>query len=81
MKPRTVLERIRYVKRCPNPAKLTVTGCLKIEAVCLIGGTKLASLLRLRVKSYRFPAPLAFDLPPFDLPFVVANAGFNLPVW
>ena len=30
---------------------LTVTGCLKIEAVCRIGGTKLASALNPRARS------------------------------
>ena len=57
---------------------LTVTGCLKIEAVCLIGGTKLASALSPRARSYelesvpaRFdPPPCALELDPWGLPLV-----------
>ena len=60
--------------------ELTVTGCLKIEAVCLIGGTRFASFLKLLVKSYCLLAAWPFDFdfppPPFedDFPFVVAKA-------
>ena len=44
---------------------LTVTGCLKIEAVCLIGGTKLASALSPRARSYELESvPALFDPPP-----------------
>merc|ERR1739848_307307 len=39
----------------------TVTGCLKMDAVCRIGGTKFASFLKLFVKSYGVLAvPLGF---------------------
>ena len=60
---------------------LTVTGCLKIEAVCRIGGTRLASFRKLFVKSYGvLDWPLNFPFPvPLDFPFVVASAGFILP--
>ena len=53
---------------------LTVTGCLKIEAVCRIGGTKLASALSPRAKSYELESDALFDPPPeldpWALPFV-----------
>ena len=62
--------------------ELTVTGCLKIEAVCLMGGTKFASFLKLFVKSYcllllaAWPFDFDFAPPPLeeDFPFVVAKA-------
>ena len=62
--------------------ELTVTGCLKIEAVCLMGGTKFASFLKLLVKSYcllllaAWPFDFDFAPPPLeeDFPFVVAKA-------
>ena len=54
---------------------LTVTGCLKIEAVCRIGGTKLASALSPRAKSYEFesrfdPPPCPLELEPCGLPLL-----------
>jgi hypothetical protein len=58
--------------------ELTVTGCLNIEAVCRIGGTRFASFLKLFVKSYCLLAawPFDFDFAPLeeDFPFVVAKA-------
>ena len=66
-----------------DPPRLTVTGCLKMDAVCRIGGTKFASFLKLFVKSYGVLAvPLGFfpTLPEKCLPLVVANAEFIFPV-
>ena len=70
--------------------ELTVTGCLKIEAVCLMGGTKFASFLKLLVKSYcllllaAWPFDFDFAPPPLeeDFPFVVAKAEkTNKQIW